>query len=514
MLLQAGHALCAAFACPLIPEGLINGLLPVEAEVLSIDREMVTLEVPPDAELRKGDLFSVFYPCKDKKDKTSPCVSALLSVQSHDKEYLYANIIEAAEPGELKPGCTAIRFASLTGGIVDKRAHDKADTAVSSVEMDFAESLPQIRWRTLTWVGNGQEEQFMEKNSLDLLIVLRESNLEMYLKGQSVPRNYPLTGNSLSETTPSMNAHIVSHGDFRLSRPLKVGSMPLKAVDIKIRDINGDGREEIITLTGGSLTVSPYRRGGPALSARINGGGRLINCSASDHDGWIVVNRVLDGYGLSSILFKLEEDKLKVIRDDINLWLCFRHLGSGKEMSLVGQPWKGTPADVTGFFYILRPGAHGISYEERTGLPGAFPIINSFKARFTGYEEPLLCAFDKEGIMHIFRRNRLLWSALEGQRAFVSSTGPGVSRVNASIFRKGRLSDLLIYQSASPGGISLSGVDGNGFFVQTDPLDTGEFRIMDVDGQNDKIFLSVEKSDGVHVETLLYEVNVIFESDQ
>ena len=502
---------------PEIPDAVIKDLLPVEAVVTAMDKERVILETVSGVRCGKGDLFKLFYNCG--QEKTDSCNSSLLSVQSQKGTSLVAIPVDKVMPAELAPGAVAIRFAELTGGVVDKRKNNCCGAYADTMAMDLADMLPQIKWRNLETEPDGNDSQLMRKNALDLLLALTDEGVDLSIRSLPEPRHYTRVAAAQKVQATEVDNMLPAGpiGNFRFSEPEKTGSMSLEAIDILIRDINGDGRDEIITLAKDQLSVSPCMTQGETFVFRLTGDGMPVSCSASGHDGFIAVNRLLPGYGMSSILLKLEDNGLKLIRDDINLWLCFRDITPGGGLSLLGQPWKDAPEDVAAFFYLLQPDARGISYLERKSLPGNFALAHTFMVRFGGYNAPLLCSFDQNGILHIFRNNRLLWSALNESRAFSDKEEPG--RINALVYRKGHQGGLLLYQSGNGKSISVAGPDGKGgFSVITLPLPTEEpFRFMTISGDN--LFFAIirhyeDDDDFMHAETVLYRVKVSVSGDR
>ncbi|MEF3168206.1 MAG: hypothetical protein K6360_02560 [Deltaproteobacteria bacterium] len=156
------------------------------------------------------------------------------------------------------------------------------------------------------------------------------------------------------------------------------GRLPDPALQVDVLDLDGDGREEIVTLVPSGLSVSPYRSPGTGDFFHIYPPGRPLSFSASARNGWMVLNSMIDGVGLNSSLLRFEGGRITLIQEGINLWLAFRKTCLGSKPCLIGQNF--APEILFGDrIYQMTAETGGISYQgaPEMRLPSGASILKT-----------------------------------------------------------------------------------------------------------------------------------------
>jgi len=182
----------------------------------------------------------------------------------------------------------------------------------------------------------------------------------------------------------------------------------------EIADMDGDGRPEAVYLIARALYLFPFGTGGELLSWEVSGPGDAVGFFLSPDHGYIVVNVLVEGVGLRSVLLKYRNSALVIIQDDMNLWLSFHDMdGDGSREALLGQTFN--LHTVWGEnVYRLEVTSSGIEYLEQLAVPDDFRTGWAEWGDVDGNGRMDLCLFDRSGRAWLYEDGMLRWSTPPG----------------------------------------------------------------------------------------------------
>jgi hypothetical protein len=410
---------------------LLKDFAPLSASVAGVSGYSLILDKGRIHGVNAGDLFEVY-------GKGTPVVKpddseiigyikkslAIIRVTRPEDRKSVCEVVTAQGP--LSVGQPAMRYSDMAAAFV-------ARSGISSVykfRQDLEQAFPDLVWLDPSNVPSDVlDPQSMKKLGIVLLFALEQEGLKVYGPDLALLHEYPVFGAEGTErhgygTDIFEEVDHVGHQydmgsqklktyirSFDLGNASLVGRLPESAIQIDIIDLNGDSELEIVYLLPSGLYVGHYGSPGELASYRFSGPGRLVGFSTAKTHGWIVLNVLLDGAGMRSMLLNYQDFTLNLIEDDINLWLAFIDRdGDGLKESLLGQSFD---ADVMfgSKVYLMESGHDGLKYRERIATPKNFSVIRSSWSDLNGNGLPELCTIDYSGKLCVYEIEQLLWSS-------------------------------------------------------------------------------------------------------
>lgn len=455
---------------------VMHDFAPLPAEILKVDAGVVTVNQGLQAGLAEGDLFQVYRKGAPVSAGRGAGVIgylkepfALLRVDHVRKGTAGCTVINAR--GSIAAGMQAMRFSDMTAVLVITSGTGKNETLCRR----FSDMLPALKWLDSTdLAGPVEDAEGMAASGIDLLFLLSTSRLVVYGPGHVRIRSYLLSGgplhadhdktsmSALASSRPSGTSGISQNnsGAFRWDdsklpasaadiQGWKVaGRLASVATQVDIVDMDGDGRSETVYLVPRALYIFPYRTHGQLLSWEVSGPGRAVGFYTSGTDGWIVVNVLMEGTGLRSVLLRYGHDSLVIVQDEINLWLSFHDLdGNGLRNTLLGQVF-----DLRAIWgdriYILNASLQGIEYLQEISLPPDFRTGWGEWGDIDGNGHQELCIIDRSGRIWLYEDSMLRWSSAS---IFASAGDMMMPFLAADIYNDGSL-DMLFAGSVMEHG--------------------------------------------------------------
>jgi hypothetical protein len=389
-----------------------------------------------------GDLFQVFR-------KGSPVSSgqgegvigylkrpiALLQEQHAAPHSSRCSVISADYA--IRSGMPVMRYSDMTAALVTAQDMKISD----SVRQRFSNTLPALNWIEIepdTQNTIASDAASMKAAGIDLLFYLSTEKLTVFGPGHSLIHSYPLAGESFdltSEEGESGTAASASQGGRTPSEEqdrsfqwesldtesgIDLGKAPVAgrlysaARQVEIADMDRDGRPEAVYLVARDLYMFPFGTGGELLSWKLSGPGVVSGFYLCPGHGWIVVNVLVEGVGLRSVLLENRNNSLVFVQDDINLWLSFHDMdGDGSRETLLGQTFN--LHNVWGEkVYRLNITPEGIEYLEQITVPDDFRTGWAEWGDVDGNGRIDICLFDRSGRAWLFEDGMLRWSTPSG----------------------------------------------------------------------------------------------------
>lgn len=452
-----------------VTSSLIEDLLPVEAVVLRVNEDTVLLSSKGyNTKLKQGDLFTVYGPCEESEDKAkNACHVALLALKEKKNSGFSANVLDYANSSIIYTGLPVVRFSSLNGGIADLRKNKTPVDSRQEILRQLSEELPGIKWIVLDTETNIEKRlSSILESGLNLIVRLHENSAELFIAGSEQTRSYtnrPSDSGVDSIFMANEQNKEMLELNLKISELVNTGSLESSLQAIEVKDVTNDGSLEVISLADNFLDITPYAVNGGTIRYKIVGPGLSVNFSL--YNGWIIINRIIEGTGLASILLRQEGKDLKLVRDDINLWLSFIDLDGDGKKSLMGQSWNDDQNQFSHFFFLMTPEIDGLIYEERVPVPEGSFLPNCSWIDFKGNRDPFFSCFDNKGIFRIYRNSRLIWNSIEKNSAYKinSDFHPGFVPFSILQDREGR--QFMVYAS-SEAGINIVGLSKEGFYTK------------------------------------------------
>ncbi len=396
--------------------GLIRDFEPLTAKVLKVKEDALFLDAGAGLGVKTGDIFLVISkgaPIYSDRNKVlgykqrSVAKCKVTSVgQSGSTCMIYQRMADAK--GELK----AIRFFNLKAAFfIDGRLVSPVFSSYSLERM-----LPNLKWL----IPESGPMPVLSKRSmkafgLDLIFELKGDEIKVFGPdlepiGSYVVSNAAL-GASKEQFHDSKNRRmevspIFLGVDFANMKLL--GKLEGKALQVAVGDLGADGTLDVVYLMGNQICVAPFKR---------QGGRECYSfpefecpCDFSIKGRWLVVNVAIENAGLSSKLFEFRRGQLRLVQDEINLWLSFGKTMCGRGgTKLFGQEFERQRFRGQRIF-LLRPTSDGIEYQERLDFPNDFSIQSTWATDLNGTCTLFYVSFD--GFFKAYARGGHVWTSL------------------------------------------------------------------------------------------------------
>jgi len=411
---------------------MLKDFAPLSALVAEVSEYSLILDKGKVRGVKVGDLFEVY-------GKGAPVLDpdvgeiigyikrplATIRVTQSENSKCICEVVKAQGP--LGVGQPAMRYSDMAAAFVDR---SELSSGAEEFRHDLVHALPGLVWLDPSDVPSDVlDAESMKALGIVLVFALEQDSLKVYGPELDLLHVYPVfraKGPERQEYSTDIfegtdyigdqheteNRKLKAHPEsFDLDNARIVGRLPESAIQIDILDLNGDQELEIVYLLPSGLYISRYESPGELAHYGFAGPGRLVGFSAVNTDGWIVLNVLLDGAGLRSILLIYQDFTLRLIQDEINLWLAFIDRdGDGLKESLLGQSF-----DVDVMFgtkvYLMEPGHEGLKYRHRVASPKNFSVIRSTWSDLNGNGLPEVCVIDYSGKLSIYEMEQLLWSS-------------------------------------------------------------------------------------------------------
>ena len=410
---------------------LLRDFTPLSATVAGVSGYSVIMDKGKVHGVNAGDLFEVYGKGARVLDPDNR------EIIGYIKKPLAT--IRVTQPGDSKSICEVVTAQGpLSVGQPAMRYSDMAAAFVARSDLDLAHELHQDleqAFPDLIWLDPSDvpsdvlDPQSMKTLGIVLLFALEQDGLKVYGPDLALLHEYPVSRAKATERQKystdtfeevdqveyqydtEMRKFKTYLKPFDLGNARPVGRLPESAIQVDVLDLNGDGELEIVYLLPSGLYVGHYGSHGELASYRFCGPGRPVGFSAVKIHGWIVLNVLLDGAGMRSMLLNYQDFTLNLIQDDINLWLAFADRdGDGLRESLLGQSFD---ADVMfgPKVYLMEPGYDGLKYRHRITSPKNFSVIRSSWSDLNGNGLPEVCIIDYSGKLCVYEMEQLLWSS-------------------------------------------------------------------------------------------------------
>jgi len=404
---------------------LIKDLAPLSAMVVEVSGHSLILDNGKADGVNTGDLFEVYGKGSPVLKSNSKEVIgylkrplAIIRVTRAEDNRSICKLVAARGP--LAVGQSAMRYSDMTAAFVSRSKSDSGYELLRKLE----ELFPDLIWVNPSDVPSDiVDSRSMKTLGIVLLFALEPDGLKVYGPDLAPLHKYPafkaegalFTKNNFGKTkqTPAEKANSwkfkTNIRELNLANAHLIGRLSKDAIQIDI--LNPDGEPKIVYLLPSGIYISPYRVQREPVSYIFSGPGRLVNFSASGSGGWIVVNALLDGVGMRSMLLSYQGSTLSLIQDNVNLWLAFVDRDGGKKKrALLGQSF-----NANGMFgprvYLMKASRKGLSYIERIKEPSGFSVIRSRWSDLNGNGNPELCTIDPRGKLLVYEKKQLLWSS-------------------------------------------------------------------------------------------------------
>lgn len=409
---------------------LLKDFAPRSASVAGVSGYSLILDKGKVHGVNIGDLFEVYgkgAPVLNPDDGEiigyiKKPLATIRVTQSEDSKSV-CEVVTAQGP--LSVGQPAMRYSDMAAAFVARSDLGSAH----EFRQDLEHAFPDLIWLGPSDVPSDVlDPQSMKTLGIVLLFASEQDGLKVYGPDLALLHEYPVFRAKAAERQkystdtfeevnqveyqydtemPKFKTHLKS---FDLGNAHLVGRLPESAIQVDILDLNGDNEPEIVYLLPSGLYVGHYGSPGELASYRFCWPGRLVGFSANTH-GWIVLNVLLDGAGMRSMLLSYQDFTFSLIEDEINLWLAFVDRdGDGLKESLLGQSF-----DVDVIFgskvYLMEPGYEGLKYRHRIVSPKNFSVIRSSWSDLNGNGLPEICTIDYSGRLCVYEMGQLLWSS-------------------------------------------------------------------------------------------------------
>ncbi len=389
---------------------LIRTLEPVEATVVSVSEDgSITLSYEPGCDIHQGDLFTIYERGRPVSDpETGQKLGflrrpiALVQVASVKKSSCRCRVLTSKSP--VLSGFSAIRYEDVKAFFTSRTDH----AAAVRLRKRLMRDLPYI-----VWAREGSRGT-QAKNALTF--VLEARRLDLYGPGKRLLRSFPLSM-PVAEKPEQPKRHIAKPAGsippvsfnptglrWKKARPL--GLLSAGALQVMVFDLAGDGDLQTIYLTNTGLYVYPFRDHGVMAAYRFQGPG--VPQGFSCCSGMVVLNILMPGIGMRSVLLRYTGSQLVTVQDDINLWLSFVDRdGDGVAESLLAQGF-GLETGFAHDVYLAEPDAGGIYYRGRLNLPALFNVTRSLWCDLNGNGKPELVTLVSKHELRIYESGNLL----------------------------------------------------------------------------------------------------------
>jgi hypothetical protein len=410
---------------------LLKDFAPLSASVAGVSGYSLILDKGKVHGVNAGDLFEVYgkgAPVLDPDDGEiigyiKKPMATIRVTRPEDSES-ECEVVTARGP--LSVGQPAMRYSDMAAAFVARSGL----ASVYKFRQDLEQAFPDLVWLDPSDVPSDVlDPQSMKTLGIVLLFASEQDGLKVYGPDLALLHEYPVfrakaavkqefIAGTFEEVEQLEYQYYTGNQKFKtylksfdLGNARLVGRLPESAIQVDILDLDGDGELEIVyLLPSGGLYVGRYGSPGELASYRFSGPGRPVGFSAVKTHGWIVLNVLLDGAGMRSMLLSYQNFTLNLIQGEINLWLAFADRdGDGSKESLLGQSFD---ADVMfgPKVYLMEPGNEGLEYRDRIAGPKNFSVIRSTWSDLNGNGNPEVCTIDYGGRLCVYEMGQLLWS--------------------------------------------------------------------------------------------------------
>jgi len=413
---------CRCLASSLEAE-LQKDFSPVETTIKDISRDNIVLDAGPASHISTGDLFSIFQKGEPvylpeshrilgyERKKTAICRISL--VRKNTSVCTSISAVSTPQKGDL-----AVRFGELSAAFFI----DAKPVAPELPEGSLKDILPWFKWlEPSAGPSPVPTAESMAALGIDILFQIRGDNLYVYGPGMELLSSYKLPPSFVYinfPLNPPQNGGIkteeriqdVKLFDFKTAK--LVGRLDKEALQVQICDLDGDGNLEIIYLLKDQICIAPYRRKGPLTAFRFENFACVCNFSLMEKSGWLCVNAVLGQAGLSSKLLKYNHGTLRLVQDQINLWLAFLDSNcDGVKDMLLGQSYERARFRGRKVFRLIATDS-GMEYLEQADYPDDFNVSSAVQADF-GQAGCSLFYVSFDGFFKVFGQGKHIWSSLK-----------------------------------------------------------------------------------------------------
>ncbi len=417
---------------------------PVEAVVTQVSGQSTVLSSSASGHVSKGDLFTIFrkgnpvyMPGSSKVLGYERKRIALCRVSGIRAELFECTVISE----QMKPeaGDPAVRFGELNAAFFVEGKPAEPELPEGSLK----DILPWFKWlEPSAQPSPVATPESMKALGIDILFQVEGDSLQVLGPDMEKFRSYGLSPSFvfIQQKKSATAAGQAERPDnymkkevFDFSRAKLVGSLDHEVIQASICDLDGDGRLEIIYLLKNEICIAPYRRQGQVVSLKFGDFSTVCNFSLMEHAGWLCVNAALGQAGMSSKLLKYEEGSLRLIQDQINLWLGFVDTDcDGNKDTLLGQTYERARFRGRKIFRLAATDS-GIEYMEKTDYPPDFNVNSATSANMDG-EGCFLFYVSFDGFFKVYGNEKHLWSSLKPVVRDTKCCGPArADLVNLSL---------------------------------------------------------------------------------
>ncbi len=451
---------------------ILHDFSPVTGRVLSVKGTEITVDCGKESSVVRGDLFQVYRKGSPVSRGGGGTIIGYLkqpfAILQAEKIYSSSSLCVRIGPDSrtIRTGMPVMRYSDMKAVLVMS-----PDMKVSNgVRQRFQDTLPALEWiDQASLTSSVDSAESMSAAGISLVFYMSRQKLTVYGPGYIPIHEYSLAGESSLEappTSPSGSTAPPSPGDRSassgsrwnvdfskaadLTAGREAGRLYSSARQVEVVDIDGDGAPETVYLVARALYLFPFGSQGRLFSWAVNGPGDAVGFFVSPGRGWIVVNVLVKGVGLRSVLLRYSGSSLVIIEDEINLWLSFPDMnGHGAHDTMLGQAFslhKVWGDDV----YRLSATDRGIVYLDKMSLPEDFRTGWTAWGDVDGNGQEDICLVDRSGRIYLFEEGILRWSSPAGVVRWDDKANTTFHAASVDLFGNGRR--VIVFAGAVPSG--------------------------------------------------------------
>lgn len=197
----------------------------------------------------------------------------------------------------------------------------------------------------------------------------------------------------------------IEHGSLSIESIGKpIGLLNDDIISADIIDLNSDGLYEIIYLLPSGIYIAPYKQAAKPFFYKFSGFGTPVSFSVSSDYQWLAVNILIPDVGLTSCILHFDGNSLRLVQDNINMWLNFLDDGT-----MIAQ--KFDLKNKFGNVFIVKPSDNGIVFINEKPLILTNKVMNLFTfIDLNNNDINELIFIDQTGTLNVYESNKLLWS--------------------------------------------------------------------------------------------------------
>ncbi len=365
-----------------LDEDISRDFRQVVAKVVSKDSNKFILNVGENAGINPGDIFSLINkdePVFQKRTKKIIGYKQRVVSKCQVIQVLNKKSICQAYNKILTSPVEALRFSYVKASLFK----DNKLISPTLPGLPLKRLIPHIRWFEPS-LGPSPivSKRSMDAFGLDLIFQLKDNKLTVFGPGLKPIKvyNYVITGSKTIQDnhyeqveTERLSQH-KSKPIFNFLEAKIIGSLKDKVIQMDIADLDNDGKKEIIYLLSDKFLIAPFKKKGQLVTYPLSEFEKYCSFSINPESGFLILNSLIDSAGLSSKLFKFQNNNLILIQDEINLWLNFVKTNcNSNQLTLLGQSFERERlrGETT---YKITPTDYGIIYDEPVHYPSDFSI--------------------------------------------------------------------------------------------------------------------------------------------